>query len=254
MSCPQGVTFDGTNDFLFRGALAGLTDGRQGAISFWLRLNGGDGANQFFLGCSSQRIEVARRSDNTLRFQLLTSGGSTLLRANTTAATLTAGANWHHVAMSWDTNFAAGLKLAHIAIDDADVAVTKTDAGAAADIPYAGVGEWSVCADQGSSGTDKLNGDLADFWFTDEYIDFSVEANRRKFIGATGGAVDLGASGELPTGTAAKVYQRGPAANFPANLGSGGDFTVSGELTDAADDPPCFIPPFPVVLLPGSLM
>ena len=72
-------------------------------------------------------------------------------------------------------------------------------------------------------------GDLGDLWFEDGlYIDLSVEANLRKFIGAYGNPVDLGADGSTPNTTAPIVYLGRDIATFHTNLGTGGGFTLVG--------------------------
>lgn len=87
-----------------------------------------------------------------------------------------------------------------------------------------------------------LTGYLADYWIgAGQLIDFSVMANRRKFISASGKPVNLGADGSIPTGTAPAVFLRrapsGAAATFANNLGTGGDFTITGSLTNSPSSP-----------------
>jgi hypothetical protein len=84
----------------------------------------------------------------------------------------------------------------------------------------------------------KTNACLAEVYINlAEYVDLSVEANRRKFISSAGKPVNLGASGSVPTGTAPIMYFKGPASAFPTNLGTGGNFTVTGTLTDGSTNP-----------------
>lgn len=78
----------------------------------------------------------------------------------------------------------------------------------------------------------RHDGTLSEFYFTTEYIDFSQEANRLKFRDAFGNPVDLApqiAAGTLPNPA---IYMRFDPANFGKNSGTGGDFTVSGTITD----------------------
>jgi len=102
------------------------------------------------------------------------------------------------------------------------------------------VESWVVGAS--STGTFKFNGAIAELWFNmGQYLDFSVEANRRKFISATGKPVNLGSDGSTPTGVAPIVYQRinggDAAAGFATNLGTGGNFSVVGSLDIASTSP-----------------
>ena len=95
--------------------------------------------------------------------------------------------------------------------------------------------DWGV----GSTtlGASKLNACLSEFWVSNEYIDLSVEANRRKFIDSSGKPVDLGSDGSTPTGTAPLIYLPNPSGTFENNAGTGGNFTVTGALTACADSP-----------------
>lgn len=80
--------------------------------------------------------------------------------------------------------------------------------------------------------------DVADFWCApSQFIDFTIEANRRKFIDAAGKPVDLGADGSTPTGTAPAIFFSGDHATFGTNKGTGGSFTLTGTLTDATTSP-----------------
>lgn len=229
------VTFDGTNDFMTRGSgLDGAMDSSTGMMSFWFRMNGGNGAQQSLIRSEEGAVNVRRFTDNTWQIQLIDPTFSTLFVVTSTP-TFLAGSGWHHFMASWDTNASAGNKIGQVYIDDASVAGTHTDAGGAMDIDYTEV-SWAVGARQNA--TEKLNADIADvaMWFG-ERLDLSIEANRRKFISSSGDAVDLGANGELPTGSAPIMFFRGPASSFNTNLGTGGDFSVTGALSDAADGP-----------------
>lgn len=69
-------------------------------------------------------------------------------------------------------------------------------------------------------------------YISTDFLDITVEANRRKFIDALGKPVDLGADGSLPTGTQPEIFA--PDGNIGTNLGSGGDGTVTGAPTAIA--------------------
>ena len=81
-------------------------------------------------------------------------------------------------------------------------------------------------------GTNKFSGKLSEFYFTTDYIDFSLESNRLKFRDCFGSPTNLPAliaAGEVPNPA---IYMRFDPANFGKNSGTGGDFTVSGTITD----------------------
>jgi hypothetical protein len=91
--------------------------------------------------------------------------------------------------------------------------------------------------------TDNWTGALADVWIAPgvNLMDGSGNisaANLAKFINSNGKPVYLGATCQLPTGTAPAICLSGNATNFGTNLGSGGTFSVVGDaLTNATSSP-----------------
>lgn len=88
------------------------------------------------------------------------------------------------------------------------------------------------------SGVKLWQGDVGDFWLAHgEYIDLSVEENRRKFISAEKTPVDMGPNGEYPTCSTPTVFLSGSLAKWNVNKGSAGGFTVDRTtlLTFGAD-------------------
>ena len=86
---------------------------------------------------------------------------------------------------------------------------------------YDGVPSSTVC-----------NGKLSEFYFTTEYIDFSQEANRLKFVDAFGNPVNLTQQIEDAAIPNPAIYMRFPPTSFGTNSGTGGNFTVNGTITD----------------------
>jgi hypothetical protein len=110
--------------------------------------------------------------------------------------------------------------------------VVTTSSGISSAIPINGT--LKIMGDHNVATRDGIIGAL---WFNTSYIDLSVAANLAKFVTGTGinaYPVDLGASGELPTGTSPLIYLPMYANNAGKNYGTGGDFTVnSGPYTGA---------------------
>ncbi len=220
------VNFDGTNDYLTRGgALTGLSDGDAGSTSFWFKFNGGDGSDVSIFTDNAGHIHIRRGSDNKIRMLMHTSGASELVDIQT-SSTYIADGNWHHCMASWNTTS----DTQHLYIDGVDqLSVNNSTTGT---IDYTQT-DYAVGAR--TSGTNKINSDLAEFYFTNEYIDLSSSANRDKFFNSTTGEpVDVGSDGSTPTGTAAVVYLSGATSTWHTNDGSGGGFTENGALTDGA--------------------
>ena len=224
--------FDGTNDYLTRGAdLTGIADGKAGTISCWVRKDGGDGGTRIIASSGSNgKIQFYIDSGNKVVIQGLNSASAIILTLTSTG-TYTTSAVWFHVVASWD--LAAGV--GRLYINNVDVlaggATLTNDT-----IDYASAADFFVGA--GSAGFGKFNGAIADLWFNTTYLDISQSANRAKFIDqSTLRPVPLGAKGELPTGSQPLLYLGRDYANFQTNLGSGGNFTVTGALERATTSP-----------------
>lgn len=229
----DAADFDGTNDYMLRGAdLTGIADGKSGMLSFWYRVDGGNGALRYILENSSFGFQLVQSVDNKFYLYGENSASTLIMEMNSSAHV--AGASWLHILAAWD--LAAGVQQLYVAdVSDVVVSVNTNDT-----IDYAGSVNWSVGAQP--DGTFKASGCLAEFYFApNQYLDFSDVNNRRKFISAAGKPVHLGVDGSLPTGTAPIVYLHlsdGEAvANFATNRGTGGNFTITGTLDTATTSP-----------------
>ncbi len=230
--------FDGSADYMTRGAnLTGMIPGTAGAISVWVRIDGGGGTSRFitgFAGGGGQSDFYCRIGGGNL-FQCF--GTTTAFAVNvinfTSATAFAAGTAWHHLLASWDS----ATTTAQMYVDGAsNIAANTVNAGA---IDYTSTSNWGIAATP--AGTNKFNGCMAELWFNPAFIDFSVAANRAKFRTANGRPVNLGADGSTPTGSAPIVYQHmaaGAAATaFTTNLGGGGGMTTAGAATSCSTTP-----------------
>ena len=237
----DAADFDGTNDNMTWGAgLIGAADSKQGIFSVWVRLDGSDGnrvrlfGNTTTVGGFTQRMSVARTNLGFFEVQCFDPSGNVALNMRT-MNTYVAGSAWYNFLASWDC---AVVGARHLYINDiSDVTVSSF---VDLTIDYT-VADWFVAFYSGVGGS-RFSGCMAEMYFAPgQYLDFSVEANRRKFILASGRPAPLGVNGALPTGTAALVYQRlrnnEAAANFATNRGTGGNFTITGSLDTASSSP-----------------
>ncbi len=78
---------------------------------------------------------------------------------------------------------------------------------------------------------------IADFWvMPGVFIDFDIAANRALFHDlVTGDPVDLGANGELPTGSPPPIFLSGGKGDFPLNKGTAGEFYVTRNLENCLE-------------------
>ena len=233
----DAADFDGTNDYMLRGAaFTGISNSSQGIFSCWVRFDGGDGSEQTLLTDADTLCLIRKTTANKVEITLWDTGASNLLAFNSSA--ITASATWVHILASWDTGFSSGNKLHHLYITNASDKTVSVDSANGANVNL-GATNWGVGARTG--GTLKLNGCLAELYFAPgQYLDFSTSANRAKFISG-GKPVSLGGDGSLPTGTAPIAYFRllnGEAAlRFATNLGTGGNMTITGTLDVASSSP-----------------
>ncbi len=153
---------------------------------------------------------------------------------------------WHHILCSWDSSgpsFVGG-----IWIDDVP--------GFTHQLPYSSqIAAWDEVVETYVLSLDPDDIDFTSFFplqgcvynlylNTQEYLDFSITSNRRKFISASMGVVDLGTNGELPTGTSPSWCFQGDGTGFLTNRGTEGVFSAVGPFVDCTySNPPGL--PFP---------
>lgn len=137
---------------------------------------------------------------------------------------------WHHVFVSVDTNHGAGSKICNLLVDGVDVVdgAATVDADGAFDISVNGYHLWNPPKS-------FLNQYYCNVmvWF-DQCIDPTV-GNLAKFVDDDGNPVDP-AEAIAEFGTPAILFTGG-ADEFVVNQGSGGAFTPSGTIDDAAGPP-----------------
>lgn len=221
----KGVAFDGSNDYLTRGSdFTGSADSKVGILSFWMKKGGGDGTLQRIFRNTGGYLEVFLNTSNKLSIGLYDAAVTAAFDVTTTTTTITADGLWHEILVSWD----AATATIQLYIDDVSTALTHTTASNNVNINYTQP-EWAVGAN--TTGSDKINMSLADFYFNMvTSIDLSSATNRALFRDPSGRPTFLGATGQLPTGTAPILFLSGAAATFATNLGGGGGMTTTGTL------------------------
>lgn len=230
----DAADFDGTA-YEYRTAPVGIADGKRGLFSAWIRLDGLSGTANNILGAQSGAnsfVEVSRDAANKFRVHCRAVGG-TAAALIISSASYTSGNTWYHILASWDAALTAESQIMYV-----NNSRNGTGGQNNQNIIYTAT-SWGVGAD--GDGTDKVNGCLAELWFHTTYMDIADSANRAKFITPAGRPAFLGTSGEQPLGAAPLVYirvARGAApSTFATNLGSGGNFAVSGVLTTGSTSP-----------------
>jgi len=224
--------FDGTSDFANRAADLDMSDGEDFLISLWFNIQGGNATARRIISAVGDRFEVARNASDEILVSFLTVGGSALWQFTSTATfTTSSNPGWHHllVAAELDASPVAQIFLDDVALAGTDVAgptngtldMTRTD--------------WDI--GQRSDNSEKWFGFLSEVWFNNEFLDISVQSNRRKFINSQLKPVSLGENGNKPTGLQPSAYFRLASPSWESNQGSGGGFTENGTIGIAASSP-----------------
>lgn len=225
------VHFDGTNDLMgFTGVLTGVVNTKVGIMSYWAKnLDAGNGvfnyhqpdfykkqatANGWIFGASDAPANIFNVFDDE---PFLLADG------------------WRHYLASWNT----ANNTVHMFVDDLDALILVDDLDDA-EFNYAKdtTHEFHV---QDTFSTPGRQFDYADYYINmDEYLDITIEANRRKFINASGKPVDLGTDGSTPTTNQPTIFMTGSANIWnagTANKGYSSAFAVTGAVEDAASSP-----------------
>ena len=196
----------------------------KGIMSFWMRRYS-TRYRQIIHG-----VDVSVSVSAGLVFNLKNSVHVSQLLMNAIGVTWSVGP-WRHILMSYDIS----ASVAHLYVDDVDRKGTTSIGTLPIDWTFSN--PFSIFATL--AGEQKFEGCFADFYINpDEYLDLSVEANRRKFIDAAGDPVYLGATGQLPTGNQPAAMFQGEGTGFNVNDGYGANAsTQSGPFSICSDGP-----------------
>lgn len=229
----NAVHFDGTNDNLLRGAgLTGAVDGENLLLSFWFNFTGNDAVTNYLFSNALGRVLLTRGADDLIFFRVRTSSPTTIWDWKSVAKfSTTINAGWNHLLIAAQLDVTP---VGQVYVGDSALSITEATAPTNGSIDLT---DTNYSIGSTVSQTARLNADLAEFYMTNEYLDIGIEANRRKFIDAAGKPADLGEGGITPTGTLPLVFLSGDTDAWHTNKGSGGGFTETGALTDAATSP-----------------
>ena len=232
-------TFNGSSQYARRTvALVGATDTRTITVFCSISTtNLNSGGVVFDVNNGSTTLIALRftgggAASNALRVVGKDSGATTLLDATTNLKPV-ASRNYL-VLLSIDLSSTSKRSIYINGVLDSTTWTTYTNGN----LRWAGSGS-DIATELGSTNSGNIMppGNLGGLWVNNSYIDLSVQSNREKFVSGTGidaKPVDLGANGELPTGTSPLIYLPMYGNNAGKNYGTGGDFTVnSGPYTGA---------------------
>ena len=236
------TAFDSADRIIHSSDYTSSADSKLLTISLWFKLsNAAENGTRRTLYWSTAAVFLWEVEDGThtgssvnngMYFVAEDSGFASPLKFVVTSPTFTSGSTWHHFAMSVDM---ADTAKRFVYVDGSAATVTWINYNNLS-LYFTSGGNPSFMAE--GDGTSPCTGSLCEVWLAPgQYLDFSDSANLQKFRSAGGKPVSLGSDGSTPTGTAPKVYLKNGFATFQNNLGGGGNFTVTGTLTDDASIP-----------------
>jgi hypothetical protein len=223
---PNMARFDGS-DYLRRASgLTGAADGKQFTLSFWIGDNYDNSVSRsvFSLGdasSSSSGVYVRLvKSSTSFKIQVTDEYSSFSTLKGESTSTVATGSR-RHIMIAIDKTSTAKRK---VYIDGSPHTMTWTDYD---NVNLFLTGQCYVGnAAQVSS---PFSGDFYDVWYDDAYYDPATYIS--SFYNA-GVPVNLGSHGQKPTGNSPLIYLNG--YNKFTNRGTGGDFTLTGALTQGA--------------------
>ena len=216
-----------------------VPDSKVGTVSLWLLPDPTiDGQNvtifQYNPDFSSSFIlRIAKESSDKFRISASSDDGSSGFGLNSGEAR-TSSDGWFHVLVSWDLT--AGIKQLYInGVEDDDMSGVVVDGGPP--IEYTTVGGESGLFTFALGGGIEYFGCIGEFWMDlSIFTDFTVPANRAKFIDGSLFPVDLGTTGQTPFAFTPQFYFRGVSGDpndFFVNQGTAGQWeTILGSVVD----------------------
>lgn len=230
----SGRDFDGSTQYAI--LAQALTDVQQVVFSVWFRLDGGDNALQVVFTNTdtdiASRVKISRNASNKLVVVIKNTTGGTVM-SWTSASDVVAGPTWRHILGSANSQTGAG----SIYLDDAIDGTPTLGPGGIYNIDWNYLAKpFAVGAFNTGTPSGYFDGCLSEVFIGMAYLDFTVEANRRKFISDTGKPVDLGDTGTIPYGVQPIIYL--PNGDPADNVGTLGNFTVvNGPLSASSTSP-----------------
>ena len=231
-------TFDGSADYLeSTSAPTGIANGKAFTVHFAFSTTSLSVLQRpiTFSTSTAIRFTVSILTTGNLYINGVNASGVTVLEAQTANATFSINRNYV-VEISIDL---ANTSNRHIYVNGVSASTTWfTYSDDLIQFLITTTPRYRIGANAATTPAQYFVGRLGALWFNTSYIDLSQPANLAKFVSGTGidaAPVDLGATGQLPTGTSPLLYLPLYGNNAARNLGTGGGGfgVISGPYTGA---------------------
>jgi hypothetical protein len=226
------ASFDGTNDSLFiTDAVLGQSDGSNYILATWISHKADGVLTSMFATVDGQsRFFVQRTAANKIFVEPRQDNGSSI-GGITTTATRTISDGAYHLMIVFNMSNGVAADRIKIYFDGVRQAVSTSTAMQNDNIDFTNTGFAIGANYNASTGSQKTTFELGQFYLAEQYLDMDDAANLAKIYPA----IDLGSDASSVTGTTPLIYLNNPTATFQNNLGSGGNFTENGALTDGTN-------------------
>ena len=237
----RSAKFDGSTGYLSRtNGLSGLADSKSFSVVFNVNLLSSS-SNIDIIGISDsiapntgRRLQIRRTSTNEIQFLGYNSSGTILLNITTaTSGSFTSGSGDKIILASFQLGTTNRSVYINGVLNSFTLGAWTDDFIELGVCTHIGIG---ASYDGALAVSGFYNGIASMCYFTTDYIDFSQEVNRLKFVDAMGYPTDIGQ--KITDGIIPKPLIYLPfddTTNLGKNLGTGGDFVVNGSVLPSSD-------------------
>jgi hypothetical protein len=219
---PEGVSFDGTNDYLSRSSdLSGNADGKTFTFSAWVYFTT-LGEYIYHINSGTGDEFLVKRSDSGGVLRIAGYSGGTIV-LNAEVADVIRDFTWYHILISVDLTSSSNRSIYLNDELQSSTWTTYTNTN----IAFTSSNHSVMTERKNSGNTAESIGRAAHVFLDYTYRNLSTESNRRLFIDSDGKP-----SSTIPSSPILYLPMT-DAATAGSNSGTGGDFTVNGVL-DAA--------------------
>jgi len=231
----NAVRFNGTDTWLTRGGdLTGVVNSKILSFSCWVRKIE-EGTCAIYRG-DNTGVDIGIDSNEAVTVTAYNSSDAATLYAKTSNGSISLN-TWYFIAGCFDVSDSSKF---HLMINDTSSAESPIPSLNGNSNMQMSASNHMIGSSQPSapSSANLANMDVADLYVNfGNYVDYSDLATRRKFIDADGKPVDLGSTGQKPTGSSPILFFSGGTNNWHTNKGTGGGFTENGTLTTSTASP-----------------
>jgi len=198
----KAAAFESTNlEYIRRtSTVTGIADSSVFTFSCHVRMDTNDGSERFLMSvgdASVLRLGIARTATNFIEVYGLSSAGSLRVNVISSGTTVTTASGWVHVVIVVDTS---STSLCKIYLDGVEQTYSTRTVGAGVIDLAPATWRYSVATSSSTTPSVTLGGALSEVWLDDVYLDDPTQ------FATAGVPISLGATGQLPTGSAPAFY------------------------------------------------